>query len=101
QLPAIRLQGPLVSGEELEDTGPDLVAAAPLGELVDRHDQRGIRNDASLAIDLMGQLGERLQTVFRSCLRGSALDVLRLLLVLLTTKLCDHVADVHPRVPDV
>ena len=45
---------------------PQLLVLGVRSELLDRHDQRGVADDARLAVDLVGELGKGLQVVARA-----------------------------------
>ena len=64
QLAAVGLQGAAVGPDQGAELAVDVVATrARRDELLDRHDQGRVRDDPALAVDLVGELGERLHAV--------------------------------------
>ena len=64
QHPAVGLQSPPVGTDQLAQLGLEgPLASRSRREVLDRNDQRWVRDDAALAVDLGGQLRERLHAV--------------------------------------
>ena len=64
QMPPVGLQGPPVGPDQAAQLRLDLTALPALRQQVlDRDDQRRVGDDPPLAVDLVGELGERLHAV--------------------------------------
>ena len=83
EMSPIRLQAVPVDAEPIVEPGPQLFddrpRRAPLaGELVERHHERRVADDAELAVDLARELGERLRAVLGLRLGRHLLEALDL-----------------------
>jgi hypothetical protein len=65
-LPPIRLQSLTVAAERIAEQSTELLRVVAGHELLEPHDQRRVTDDADLAVDAAGELGERLEAVLAS-----------------------------------
>ena len=97
-MPAIVLQRAAVVAEDRLEVALGRLGVRGLDEIPDRHDQRRIRDDPRLAVDLLGELRERLQAVLRPRLRAPPRHSPLLRGALLPDRLLDG-GDIEARVP--
>src|SRR4029077_15228942 len=75
--------------------------AVVIGKLRERDDERRLRDDTKLSVDLAGQRRERAPAVVQPRLGYDTLDILRELRVVPGSQLVEHRSRVEMRVPDV
>ncbi len=101
QVTTIRLQGGAVAAEEGPEPVHELVSFHPAGELFDGLDERRVADDASLAVDDVGELVEGLHAVSSAGLGHGRLATLGDPPVELGLHLLEQCRGVHPRVPHI
>src|SRR5262245_36625359 len=96
QLSPVARKCPPITPDQVVDFIGDLPDITLAHELLDRHDERWVGDDAALSVNLVCQLGERLHAVLCLCLCGAASDPLRPFLVVMSPKRCLDLRRIEP-----